>query len=433
MEEKSVRGEGTTLGDIFRVIFSQKWLALILAAVLTAVCVVGLYFGYNKSKKHYSVSFELELAGSENSEQQVHKYPDGNTFNYRNIISYDNMQNVKNGDSSFAGVNINGLAENGCISITRSITQLTENSYETVYTISAKADKFPDGVVARNFLTALAAMPDRYLATMDIDYNVYLTTSENAVDYRTEIGDLLKQANYLSEQYDKLIKTYGDVIVNDGKTLTSYKQKIASYVDDGKVLSNLLTVAEDGLYLKSESLKEKYRFDLTQLELDLTKAENTLQNLLHSDDTSGSASNALVIKEQSDLVEDLKRDKTLYQNYIDRGITGAAIPESFLTSLDEAHKTVTAYTEEFKQVTGTVYSKSSSVIFTSANVISTSGGMGLTMIVILSLAFGIIVSFIVSYIVGYCLAKRHGKKAKLPEHAQDVQPTEQVESPFTEQ
>ncbi len=132
-------------------------------------------------------------------------------------------------------------------------------------------------------------------------------------------------------------------------------------------------------------------------------------------------------------MEDLKRDKTLYQNYIDRGITGAAIPESFLTSLDEAHKTVTAYTEEFKQVTGTVYSKSSSVIFTSANVISTSGGMGLTMIVILSLAFGIIVSFIVSYIVGYCLAKRHGKKAKLPEHAQDVQPTEQVESPFTEQ
>ena len=33
-------------------------------------------------------------------------------------------------------------------------------------------------------------LPDRYLATMDIDYNVYLTTSENAVDYRTEIGDL---------------------------------------------------------------------------------------------------------------------------------------------------------------------------------------------------------------------------------------------------
>ena len=62
MEEKSVRGEGTTLGDIFRVIFSQKWLALILAAVLTAVCVVGLYFGYNKSKKYYSVSFEIGRA-----------------------------------------------------------------------------------------------------------------------------------------------------------------------------------------------------------------------------------------------------------------------------------------------------------------------------------------------------------------------------------
>lgn len=411
MEENTAR-EGKSLGEIFRVIFAQKWLALILAVVVTAVCALGLYFGYNKSKKVYAVSFELELAGSYNAEQFTHKFPDGTTFNYRNIISKENIENVKNSSDAYAKIDAKGLAGGGAISISRNITQLTEASYETVYTLTAAADKFPNANVARDFLSALAAMPDKYLASMDIDYNVFLTTAQSALDYRTEIGDLLKQVKYLSDQYDALIEMYGDVALDGGRTLAFYKQKIASYVEDKKVLANLLTVAEEGLYLKNENLKEKYRFDVSQLEIEYTKANNTLQNLLSNDDTSGSASNATVIKQQSDLVEDLKRDKDLLNKYINEGKSGEAIPESFIASLAEAHSTVEAFTEEYKQTSTAVYGKSSSVTFTSSNVLSVSGGMSILKIMIISLALGIIVALVAAYVAGICLKKKPAKKGK---------------------
>ena len=59
MEEEIENGEGgITLGYIFRTIFSQKWLALIIAAVITVAGALGLYF-MGKSGTVYSVSFVL--------------------------------------------------------------------------------------------------------------------------------------------------------------------------------------------------------------------------------------------------------------------------------------------------------------------------------------------------------------------------------------
>lgn len=412
MEEETTREGGSTLGDIFRVIFSQKWVALAVAAVLTIVCAVSLYFGYNKAKKYYTVSFELELAGSDSEEQHVHKYPDGVTFNYRDIISRGNLEYVKGENAAFSSINVDKLSENGAISISRSINRLSEASYETVYSISVKASYFGGSGVARDFLMALAATPDRYLASMNIDYNVYLTTAATAIDYRTEIGDLIKQVTYVSEQYDALIKAYGDVTVTNGKTLSAYKQSIDSYLEDRKVLANLLTVAEEGLYLKSDELKDKYEYDLKQLATEYDKADATLQNLLKSD--SASDPNATVIKEQSDLVQDLKRQKDLLQKYITGGVSGTSIPESFISALSDAHTAVAGYTDEFKTVSAAVYGKSSSVTFTTAKILQTAGGMGVMKIAVLSLALGVIAALIVAYAVGIIIKNRRTEKAAAP-------------------
>lgn len=404
MEEDNAR-DGISFADIFRTIASQKWLALALAVAITVVCAVSLYFGYNKTKKYYTVSFELELAGSEGAEQYIHKFPDGATFNYRNIISGENLESVKQSNTErFSGVNVAKLSENGGISIGRAITQLTETGYETVYTITAKANCFSNGKVARDYITALAATPDRYLAAMEIDYDVYLTTSLNALDYQTEIGDLIKQVNYLAEQYDGLMSLYGDVTVKDGKTLSAYKQRLTAYLEDRKILSNLMSVAENGLYLKSADLKDKYEYDLKQLDVELEKAQNTLDNLLKIDDTSGSSSNATVIKRQSDLVEDLKRERALLADYISKGVTEA--PESFLQSVESAHSVVNTYTEEFKTIAAAVYGKSTSVTYTSPEIIRTAGGMGIMKIAFLSVVLGVVAALAVAYIVGVCLKHR---------------------------
>ena len=51
MEEE----KGISLADMFRMIFSQKWLALIIAAVITVVGVLGFTYVYNPRASVYTV------------------------------------------------------------------------------------------------------------------------------------------------------------------------------------------------------------------------------------------------------------------------------------------------------------------------------------------------------------------------------------------
>ena len=91
MEEEK---NGISLRDIFRIIFSQKWLALILAAAITLLCAVCIVYVYNPSKIDYSVSFKLDLLGR-NGSAETYRYPDGTTFHYLSLVSSATLNEIK--------------------------------------------------------------------------------------------------------------------------------------------------------------------------------------------------------------------------------------------------------------------------------------------------------------------------------------------------
>lgn len=195
---------GISLRDIFKTIFTQKWLALIIAVVITVGGVLAIQLGYNNGQKYYTSQFSLVLPEDDN-EGTRYTYPDGVPFQYADMIAYKSLNAVKKSDERFADIDIDSIAKKGAISISREVNE----EKETTYTLTVKASYFPNSGIARDFIVALANVPVKYLSTMDADYDVYLALYEDAEDYESEISLLNSQLDYVVGQFKELIDSYG--------------------------------------------------------------------------------------------------------------------------------------------------------------------------------------------------------------------------------
>ena len=108
MENEKEEG-GVTLGYVFRTIFSQKWLALLIAAVITVAGTLGLYF-LGKTNEVYNVSFVTNLPGSQSSASYF-EFPDGQTQHFTEAVSYENLEKVKESNAAFGDIDIKKMYE----------------------------------------------------------------------------------------------------------------------------------------------------------------------------------------------------------------------------------------------------------------------------------------------------------------------------------
>ena len=234
MEEEIENGEGgITLGYIFRTVFSQKWLALIIAAVITVAGALGLYF-MGKSGTVYSVSFVLQLPKTGEASTTSYTYPDGESFYFTDLISYENLMQVAS-RKDFEGIDVETMVKSNDISIIRSVDKLDEDSkdgvYDLNYTVKVKAKYFENEDKARSFIEAITAFPREYISQMNINYDQSLTSSKSAVTYDEQLTLLKNQAQYIQSKYGALIGAYGnEFVVGDGRTLGQCKNEVDAYV-----------------------------------------------------------------------------------------------------------------------------------------------------------------------------------------------------------
>lgn len=454
-EEKS----GMSFADIIRIIFSQKWVALIILVVVTLAGTLGLHYGSNAISKTYDVSFTLELPRTNeknairdengniiNPSTSVVYYPDGTAFYYTDIVALTTLKKVKNSNEAFEGIDVDDMSKRNRISIERTINETANNSgtYESNYKLTVKANYFSDQTVARDFLEALTKTPTDHLGLMNIDYGVYIDSARSAPDYIKEISQLIAQLEYLLERYSTFVSLYNDLSI-EGKTLRSYAQEINSYLNDSAALEILQAEVRRNAYLKSEELIERYEIELDQLQRRYDIAKKTLDNLLlvKEGSESLSVSSAAIIKTQSDLVAELAKEieeiqgnkddpnKVIigFKNSLDYDSKDGTIHKSqnhkdFLVKLGEAYTTVEGFTQTFEDVVAQVYSKVSVISYSNSNVISINGVTGLIQAFIISVVAGIVLALLVAFIVGRIVLK---KKTSNAAQAQSVE-TPQTEN-----
>lgn len=433
MEKEIEEESGVTLGYIFRTIFSQKWLALIIAAVITVAGTLGLYF-WGKRSEVYSVSFVSNLPGSQNSASYF-EFPDGQTLHYTEMVSLGNLEDVKNdGSGAFDSIDVKKMYECGDIYVTCEIAEIVEGSkeYSATYVLTAKSKYFKSDALARDFLSSVSNYPNEYLRKMKIDYTTALDASTETIMYDKQLDALQEQISFLNEEYTGLINAYGgNFVVKDGRTLNYYKSKLQSFVDIGDI-SRLKTDAVKNGYLKideetggiNKNAKAKYEAEKYNKERErdiandsLTLALNKLSGKEENGDGSGEGTatgsgvgGVVMIDAQAVIAltnEIARLDKELLE--IDRFINEGNINEEFDGQVNEVYNKVKDFTDEFAGISSTVYTTRSTVNYLNTNVISIDGGRSVLMSFIISFAVGVVLAAIVAYIVGWSRQKKAEK------------------------
>ncbi|MDE5729183.1 MAG: hypothetical protein K2I20_03300 [Clostridia bacterium] len=395
MEEEK---NGISLADIFRTIFSQKWLALILAVAITLLCAVCIVYIYNPIKTNYSVSFKLDLPGG-NSTAETYRYPDGTTFHYLSLVSPAMLKEIKaDGGEQFAGIDVDGMVKKGDISISEEIVTASE-IVDRTYTVSVKASYFINKDVARDFIARIAEYPCKYLAGINIEYNSAIKLYEASEDYARQIEYLKTQLSFLEQKYGSLINEYGnEFVVENGKTLKTYLSEVKAYGESAEFV-NMKAELKEGKYVKNEACLKSYKLELAQVEEDLTDAQSVLDAMTKGQPDAQASTEA--IKAQAEKVAALNRKKLDLEVYTADGAAKVDTEGVFAARLKTVADKLGGFTDCLKNVTDKVYQNASSVFYVNSNVVNATGGMGTTTTVILSIVAGVIIAAIAAYIVGY--------------------------------
>ncbi|MDE6868561.1 MAG: hypothetical protein K2J83_05415, partial [Clostridia bacterium] len=368
-------------------------------------------------------------------------YHDGTALRYSDMVSLATLQSVKDSNEEFASINIDAIAKNGDISISRAIEETktsTGSAYESTYTLTVKANYFKSVDIARKFLQSLAYTPGYYLSQLKIDYG-YLTLAKDATDYVSTVIVLKQQLEDLLAHYEVLIEDYGtNFVIENGKTLQSYMRNVSTFIENSSELDNLITRANLGGFLKSADCIADFETQLSQTKNDLTDAQTTLNKML-SGTASDQPTSLTAIQLQSDLVNELTRKVEYLGNYLansdfESGADTTSQDYKDYTEAKEAYEaelaagiaTVEAFTNELQTVTSNIYTKSEAVSFTTANVLNVTGDKSVAWSFVVSFIVGLVLALIIAYAVGAVKQDKAKQKAKA-EPAEDKKPAEKVE------
>lgn len=412
MEEEieNERG-GVTLGYIFRTIFSQKWLALILATAITVVGALGIYF-LGKGKREYSVSFVLQLPNTGDATSTSYTYPDGESFYYTDIISADNLKKVS-ALEEFKDIDIDKMVKNSDITISRTVDKIDEESkdgvYDLNYTIKVKAKYFKDEDTARDFIETLAVIPREYIAAMNINYDQSLTSSKTALTYSEQLSLLKNQTVYIQSKYSQLVSAYGsEFLLSDGRTLAQCKDEVDTYINKDMFGALSLRAEENGYIKSNDNLSQekiKYESDKYYLQKALDEANDTLAKLKEFQSSGTIIYDEIISLNRQ--IATLEQQMKVVDNFLASFADSSKVaPADFEAEVAKVEATVTKFTEEVKPVASYVYGRVTKINYLSSRVVEVEGGTSIIMSLVIGLVAGIVIAAIVAYIVGWSKQKK---------------------------
>ncbi len=420
MEEEREIESGISLADIWRAIKRRIWIVLSIVVVLTLV--VSLVFGLaiNPRAVEYRLRFHI-LFPTDSA-----RYPDGSPFYDRDIVSASFLEEAKNSDEDFAGLDINRMIKDGAITLG---AEKQENG-DTIYTLTVKAQQFGNPDSAEKFLRAAAQVPvNRIVANAQtLNYKLDAEVFDNA-SFEEKIGLLSELKRTLLAACDGWIDLYGATYPVADRTLGNYRSEL--YVVFGESTKKDLESESErngysGLDLSSHNLL-KDAVDARRLVL----AEEYKLNeriIAELEKTAVSYAKLAAVTPQEDLritfdpsgnmdVEEMKAHYKKRNAQIDyqigvtaegeQGVLTVANVEKYVARLSEQFGQLQTAAETVARVSSSIYAKNTDVGFL-MRAAEKEGGINLIIVIVGSL----VLSFLVAVVVAVALESKKKQKTQ---------------------
>ncbi|MCI5583294.1 MAG: hypothetical protein MR357_06240 [Anaeroplasma sp.] len=276
MEDELIEDDGISIAELLKLIWKRKFLVLITTIIFVLVFILSVTLFINPSKRYYTTSFDLKTAAivvdEDDDKVRMDTYPSGKTFNYKNIISLDNISTVLNSKDLYSKLDADYLYN------TISITQ--HNA--TYYTITINSAKKGNIYVYNSFIEDLLNIEKNNIANdiNSIDCDSQFNNYDDYNMYSILAQSLEENLITLIGYYDMLIEKYSNNYIINGRTLQSYKNEVEVYYYSN-VLSALKGEAITNHYVKNVDLYNDTRLNLVAgIQNDFDETSNALNGLL---------------------------------------------------------------------------------------------------------------------------------------------------------
>lgn len=387
MEEEK---EGISFGEILKRIWSQKWIALIVAAVITVAGTLGLYFGYTKNTQEYVRQFTITFPGSGSG-----TYPDGTPYVYSALITPEKLEEIKAENSTLSYLDVSKMYEKSDIYIDRQIIKIDEQSNEgdIVFAIHVKTKRMKSVDDARALIDAIAQAPVNYVKNLANDQDIYIANYGKTVYLEDKLDLLESQRSYLHGQISN---------INAQTMATSERTRIINELDEvSRTLAAMRGDMNNNHYAHNvDELKITYANMVKNMQ---RERDIKLQALKYSygnfsQGGAGVGSDNIQPTETmvrlSEEISNLEADIKLYEEYI---ASAQPAPQTFTDALQAAYDKLVALTAECEKEIAAYYDLTSLVAYNGEVV--TSGGMSVIICLLIGLLAGIIIGCIAAYVV----------------------------------
>ncbi len=431
--------EGVTVGKIFRVIGKKIWVVLAATVVCTLVAVLLVALVVNPAKSYCSMEFAIVYPTD--STQQ---YPDGSPFTYRDLISYNVLEEAKNSNAAFKSLNVKDMLKEDDITV----SARTDEDENTFYTLRVKTSRFHNKDAAERYIRAVAdAITARILNNAKgLEYGIDAETFHNAsLSERLQILDMQKKS--ITKQYDQWIEIYSESYRVNGKTLANYLADVSVVYGEsvqtalereadskgfGELNLNGYPTVKEAIEAFAKGLQEEKKLNdslIAELRKDYSGATAgatgaARARTLNAEDEQGEPS---VIVMPSDkgvsemLAFYLKRNAEIeYQLAIflteDPSTHASVVNEKpvtdFSARVEREYTRLSDASNTLSAVSASVYENDTYALFSSQNV-TVSGGIGMVIVVL--------GAFVLAFLAGVVIAYFVGRKKKAESQAEEAE------------
>lgn len=324
--------EGISIIELLEIIWKRKIIIGIATIATALLFVLIVVFGLNPNSIRYQSTFELQFPGI-----MQDKYPSGYTFNYKDIISDDNIIAVIENNEEYKKINIDEFT-NDTITINETNISNSSTAMNRTFVINVDGSLFNSKTQASTFVSELVDVTYTKVvgSLSDLSFSTYLDNAKTASTFELQLSLLSEQVNYINGLYTNLISEFGDVMIN-GDTLLNHKTKYDAYFATNSI-DNLINELKNNIYVKN------YEENLIYLELNkstiesninlLTRQISALDAKVDSLLTSGSGSTPDIDSYNIEIARltlekvSLEYDKEMIENKIANGNTAEALAAS---------------------------------------------------------------------------------------------------------
>ena len=384
-----------TFGRVLKVAFGRWQLLVPVTLAVGAACFLGIKFGYNTMKGSYSSTFSYSSA-----DLSQEKYADGSALDYRNLISYDNLNNIKSSDEKYSSIDIDAIREGNGIKISKDEEKKT-------YSVTLAYKYVKDTKIAKSFINDIASSALK----KDVDivnnnsFDSALVLFDDTDTFEKQIKYLARQASFLTSSYDTIASTAG-LPISVGEQATANKEKVGLISDSSFERTMNYRISSNG-YVKDYTSAEAKSLSITKDELLNEQGRNELkiQDLENEINTKISTDKITITSLSQQLESLLMRQKDIdYEvEVIERKINNEgktpAGYEEFVNDLKSYRSKLEDATGDYKTVLKSAYIDGATVNYEDTSITKLNGTIGTVINLAISLVAGVVVGAVVNLIV----------------------------------